>query len=330
MIEGTVLDRRGEAQRESDDIRAGFDVYRRIREFIGAERFRDLGYGSAADWWQGERIGEHNQVAEADRKELVLALTGAGLSIRATGAMLSISPAQAQRDKTGKPSNKATTRAGRKASPHTTKTAGQNTHGGETMQRSRPAPQATQEPRGGGTASRRRAHRAAGDRTGPAEPPERELTGKQRELLLGLYDTGSADWVTASELGNADGISNIVNHLSGLIEKKDGGGIDWKAPLQVRLTEAGRQRCEQLRPPAPQPVPLADDEVREMLHAYYGDLSGGQDLANFAQEYLGGSRLYDEPWPVVVARCWPAEPVEIEVDGVVIGTLTFTPAGGAG
>jgi len=56
MVEGVVLDRRGEAQRESDDIRAGFDVYRRIREFVRTERYRDLGYGTAVEWWQGEHL----------------------------------------------------------------------------------------------------------------------------------------------------------------------------------------------------------------------------------------------------------------------------------
>ena len=131
-VEGAVLDRRGETQRESDEIRDNFGVYRRIREFIKAERYRDLGYATAVDWWQGERICDHSQVAEADRKELVRALTGAGLSVRATGAMLAISPAQAHRDKTGKSSNKATTRAGRKTSPHPAETAGQTTDGGET------------------------------------------------------------------------------------------------------------------------------------------------------------------------------------------------------
>ena len=130
-----VLDSRGEAQRESDDIRAGFDVYRRIGTFIRKERYRDLGYDSALAWWNGEHICDYSQIAEADRKDLVLALTGAGLSVRSAGAMLAISPAQVQRDKTGKSSNKATTREGRKAakvSPHTPETAGQAGNGGGT------------------------------------------------------------------------------------------------------------------------------------------------------------------------------------------------------
>ena len=131
--------------------------------------------------------------------------------------------------------------------------------------------------------------------------------------------------MTASTLGAANGISQLVNHLPGLVEKKDGGGTDWKGALQVRLTEAGRQRCEQLRPPAPDPVPPADDEVRKMLRDYREELADSQQLANFAQEHLGGNRLFDDPWPVVVARCWP-EPIKVEVDGVVIGTLNFTPA----
>lgn len=183
-LEGVVLDRRGEAQRESDEIRAGFDVYRRIREFIKAERYRDLGYDSAVAWWRGERIGEHNQVAEADRKELVQALTGAGLSIRATGAMLSISPAQAQRDKTGKNSNKATTRSGRrrKVSPHTTEAAGQAADGGETPPADR-LPETAQE-----TAADEPTTLQAPVQD-PSEPPERKLTDKQRKLLLDLYDT---------------------------------------------------------------------------------------------------------------------------------------------
>ena len=155
--------------------------------------------------------------------------------------------------------------------------------------------------------------------------PERELTGKQRELLLGLYDTGSADWVTASTLGAANGVSQIVNHLPGLIEKTGGGSEHWEGPLQVRLTEAGRQLCERLRPPAPEPVPLADTEVREMLRGYLEDLTDSQRLSDFAQEYLG-DRVFDAPWPAVVARCWPPEPIEVRANGEVIGTLSFTPA----
>ncbi len=151
-----VLDMRGEAQRESDEIRTGFDVYRRIGAFIRKERYRDIGYDSALAWWEGEHIFDYSQIAEADRKDLVLALTGAGLSVRATGAMLAISPAQVQRDKTGKSSSKATTREGRrsvssksvtsgndetsgregrrlpKVSPHTRETAGQAPNGAET------------------------------------------------------------------------------------------------------------------------------------------------------------------------------------------------------
>ena len=436
VVEGVVLDKRGEAQRESDEIRDSFGVYRRIGEFIKAERYKDLGYATPADWWQGERIREHSQVAEADRKELVRALTGAGLSVRTTGAMLSISRAQAQRDKTGKPSNKSTTRAGRKkASPHPAETAGQDTKGGETVPSrwadgnqediarwrawndwddaltrsrkwpSRPSCQehgwewdgsyerhwttdelrgfaATDNPPCGldDAALLEFVHRVYGlpDRKGrdavsailnntrspylrcpkclrgeaapepdqsepetagnevapPADvlttlqapvpdrtdPPEQVLTDRQRELLRNL--SGTSDWVTASTLGAANGISQIADHLPGLIEKKDGGSEHWEGPLQVRLTEAGRQECARLWPPAPDPVPLADDEVREMLRAYLADLADSQQLANFAQEYLGGNRTFADPWPVVVARCWPAQPVT--VDGVRIGTLSFT------
>ena len=159
------------------------------------------------------------------------------------------------------------------------------------------------------------------DRT---DPPEQVLTDRQRELLRNL--SGTSDWVPASTLGAANGISQIADHLPGLVEKTGGGGTDWKSPLQVRLTEAGRQRCEQLWPPPPEPVPLADDEVREMLHRYLEDLTDSQQLADFAQEHLGGNRLFDDPWPVVVARCWPAEPIEVRVSGMVVGWLSFTPA----
>jgi hypothetical protein len=164
-----VLDKRGEAQRESDEIKAGFNVYRRIGVFIRKEksciasrccrgvmktgsrapsgtqfscqRYRDIGYDSPLAWWEGENICEYSQMAEADRKDLVLALTGAGLSVRATGAMLAISRAQVQRDKTGRSDHKATTREGRKAtslpeqsevSRHTSETAGQAANGGGT------------------------------------------------------------------------------------------------------------------------------------------------------------------------------------------------------
>lgn len=130
-----VLDKRGEAQRESDEIRAGFGVWHRIAGFVRKERYRELGYSSAAAWWAGERIGACSESAEVDRKDLVRALTGAGLSVRATGAMLAISPAQAQRDKTGKDDHKSGTRQGRKAvevSRHARETAGQAANGGGT------------------------------------------------------------------------------------------------------------------------------------------------------------------------------------------------------
>ena len=52
-----VLDKRGEAQRESDEIRAGFGLYRRIAEFLRKDRYRELGYPRPLAWWEGEHIG---------------------------------------------------------------------------------------------------------------------------------------------------------------------------------------------------------------------------------------------------------------------------------
>jgi predicted transcriptional regulator len=100
-----VLDKRGEAQRESDEIRAGFDIWSRIAAFVRKERYRDLGYATAAAWWTGERIAACSEAAEADRESLVRALRGAGLSVRATGALLEISPATVSRALTGKTGN---------------------------------------------------------------------------------------------------------------------------------------------------------------------------------------------------------------------------------
>jgi hypothetical protein len=158
----------------------------------------------------------------------------------------------------------------------------------------------------------------------PPGTPEQVLTNKQRELLLGLYDAGPADWVTAGKLGSPHGISNIVNHLPGLIEK-DGGG-ETGLTFRVRLTDEGRRECARLRPPEPDPVPLTDGEVRLMLRHYLHDvLTYNQELSNYAQMLLGGNRSFDDPWPVMVARCWPTEPQEVHVSGEVVGTLVFTP-----
>jgi len=147
--------------------------------------------------------------------------------------MLSISPAQAHRDKTGRGSNKATTRAGRKVSPHTPGTAGQTTNGGETLVQV--APPAADEP----------------------EAPQQ--------------------------------------------------------PVQDR-------------PDAAEPVLTevrTDDDLQAALVGWLADLDGSEiELSN--------GPAWDEAitrnWPAAAARCWPAEPVEVVVDGKVIGTVTFTPA----
>jgi hypothetical protein len=83
------------------------------------------------------------------------------------------------------------------------------------------------------------------------------------------------------------------------------------------------------QPAAPEPVPLTEADLREMLSHLVALIAGDAQAPERLREMAAWADAISKDWPAAVARCWPTEPYEVRArrgdDDVVVGKLRFTP-----
>lgn len=175
---------------------------------------------------------------------------------------------------------------------------------------------------------------------------------EQRVLELTTGDDALSNRMTAVIAGTSEWTVRQIKKQAGVIGGTSRGSDSksrpaTRSPVKRPVTDAesAQERPEDARaqlvapelaephdgaaeqPPAPEPVPLREADLRKVVRkfieldlepSWLADVASGEDRRSWTDAITNN-------WPAALARSWPTS-TQIHVDGMVIGTLTFTPA----